>query len=125
MTLSDTIRRTTEQYAAALNTPGAAGAGDFFDDDADMLPPGLDNVKGRAAIQAFWAAATEIFEDPKLTTSDVAEIGAGCAREIGTYSARVKGSDKNVSGKYVHIWRKIDGEWKIWTDIWTSHRAQT
>lgn len=125
MTLNETIKGLTQRYAATLNTQGASGAGDFFDDDADLLPPGPENLKGRAAIQAFWAAASEAFEQPKLTTMDVAEIGSGCAREIGTYWARVRGQDATVSGKYLFIWRKIDGEWKIWTDIWTSHRGET
>lgn len=89
------------------------------------MPPGPDNLKERAAIQAFWTAATKVFGEPKLTTTDVAEIASGCAREIGTYAARVKESGAAVSGKYAFIWRKIDGEWKIWTDIWTSHQGQT
>lgn len=125
MTLNDTIKEMTQRYAAALNTAGAVGVGDFFDDDADLLPPGPDNLKGRAAIQAFWAAATEVFGEPRLTTTDVAEIAPGCAREIGTYAAQVKATGAAVGGKYVFIWRKIDGKWKIWTDIWTSHQGQT
>ena len=28
-------------------------------------------------------------------------------------------------GKYVFVWRKIGEDWKIWTDIWTSHKGET
>jgi ketosteroid isomerase-like protein len=125
MVLADTINEITQRFVSVLNTPGAAGAGEFYDDDADLLPPGPDNVKGRAAIQSFWAAATEHLGEAELTAVDIAEIAPGCAREIGTYRARVKQTGEAVSGKYVVIWRKIDGEWKIWTDIWTSHQGQT
>jgi len=31
----------------------------------------------------------------------------------------------SLSGKYVFIWRKAGDDWKIWTDIWTSHTGQT
>lgn len=126
MTLSKTIEGMNQRYVAALSKPGAPEIGDFYAEDADLLPPGPDNLKGRAAIQAFWAAATEHLTDPKLTTTDVAEVGPGFAREIGSYWARVKGAEgATVSGKYVIIWRKVGGEWKIWTDIWTSHQGQT
>lgn len=126
MTLTKTIEDMVQRYAAALGEPGAPRVGDFYAEDANLLPPGPDDLTGRSAIQAFWSAATERLTDPKLTTTDVAEVGPGFAREIGTYSAQVKGSeDETVSGKYVAIWRKIDGDWKIWTDIWTSHRGQT
>jgi hypothetical protein len=53
-------------------------------------------------------------------------LGTDAAREIGTYwaAARAPGGAP-VSGKYVFIWRKVGDDWKIWTDIWTSHSGQT
>lgn len=80
MTLSETIKGLTQQYAATLNIPGAPGAGDFFDDDADLLPPGPENLKGRAAIQAFWSAATELYGEPKLITTEVTALPDAHAR---------------------------------------------
>jgi ketosteroid isomerase-like protein len=126
MSLKDTIQAINNRYAAVLNQIGAPGARDFFADDADLLPPGPDNVKGADAIQAFWAVATEHFQDVRLTTVDVAPLGADAAREIGTYwgAPRAAGGEP-ISGKYVFIWRKIGDDWKIWTDIWTSHSGQT
>jgi uncharacterized protein (TIGR02246 family) len=124
--LRETIEQLSSEYTAALNRPRAEGAGEFFTEDADLLPPGRDNFHGREQIQAFWTAATEALSDPLLTTNDVTPIGDAAAREIGTYWARVKGTDgATVSGKYVFIWRKVGGEWKIWTDIWTSHEGQS
>jgi ketosteroid isomerase-like protein len=123
--LKETIQEVNNRYAAALSRPGAPGAGAFFTEDADLLPPGPDNFKGAAAAQAFWAAATEVLSDARLTTEDVAEIGGDAVREIGTYAAKVKATGDAISGKYVFIWRKVDGDWKIWTDIWTSHRGES
>jgi uncharacterized protein (TIGR02246 family) len=120
------IQQLSKDYALALSRPGAEGAGQFFTEDADLLPPGPQSFRGRAEIQAFWTAATDALSDPRLTTTDVTPIGDDAAREIGTYFARMKGTEGGtVSGKYVFIWRKVGGDWKIWTDIWTSHEGQS
>jgi uncharacterized protein (TIGR02246 family) len=126
MSLEDTIRAINARYVAALNQIGAPGAGRFFAEDADLLPPGPDNLKGPQAIQAYWAAASEHFQDVRLTTVDVAALGTDAAREIGTYWAAPRAAGGTpLSGKYVFIWRRIGEDWKIWTDIWTSHSGQT
>jgi ketosteroid isomerase-like protein len=73
----------------------------------------------------FWAAVCEKGGDVQLTTADAVAIGEDAVREIGTYWAQLKGMENPLSGKYVFIWRRIGDEWKIWTDIWTSHTGQT
>ena len=126
MPLKDTIEAITNRYGAVLGRPGAPSAGAFFTADADLLPPGPDNLKGAAAIQAFWAAVTEHYHEVRLTTDEVAPLGAEAAQAIGTYWAAAKApGGKPVSGKYLFIWRKVGEDWKISTDIWTSHEGQT
>jgi uncharacterized protein (TIGR02246 family) len=123
--LKETIQAINNRYAAALMQPGAPGVADFFTQDADLLPPGPENLKGRAAIQTFWAAVCEKGGDVRLTTADAVAIGDDAVREIGTYWAQLKGMENLLSGKYLFIWRRIGDDWKIWTDIWTSHTGQT
>jgi ketosteroid isomerase-like protein len=124
--LKETIQEINNRYAALLSQPGAPGVGAFFTEDADLLPPGPDNLKGVQAIEAFWAAVTEHYHEVRLTTVDVAPLGSEAVREIGTYWAAAKAAGGvPLSGKYVFIWRKVGEDWKIWTDIWTSHQKQT
>jgi ketosteroid isomerase-like protein len=59
MSLKETVQTWETRYAAALND-GARGVGMFFTDDADLLPPGPDNVKGSAAIQTYWTAVAAL-----------------------------------------------------------------
>ena len=124
--LRDEFQEINTRYAAALSQRGAPGASAFFAEDVDLLRPGPDNFKGAAAAQAFWAAASDLFHNARLTTVDAVALGPEFVREIGTYWAesRVPGGP-TVSGKYVFIWRKLGGDWKIWTDIWASHAGQT
>jgi len=124
--LKDIIQEINNRYAAVLSQPGAPNVGAFFTEDADLLPPGPDNLKGTQAIEAFWAAVTEHYHDVRLTTVDVAPLGLEAVREIGTYGASAKTpGGGTIGGKYVFVWRKIGEDWKIWTDIWTSHKGET
>lgn len=57
----------------------------MYTEDAYVLPPGADIVKGRAAIEAFWKQAVQQFGDAKLTTIDVLPLSRSAAREIGRH----------------------------------------
>ena len=59
----------------------------------------------------------------KLTTLDVMPLGPDAAREIGTVTLKTKGQPpQEVIGKYAVVWRKIDGQWKLVTDIWNTNK---
>ena len=126
MSLRETVQGWNDRYAAALSTPGAPGLGEFFTHDADLLPPGPDNLKGIKAVQQFWSDVSKYYHNARLATSDAEEMGSDFIREIGTYYAEPKTAGGPVlSGKYLFIWKRVGSDWKIWTDIWTSHSGQT
>ena len=80
-------------------------------------------VKGRSAIQAFWKTAAEQLGDAKLIAVDVKPLGSEAAREIGTFSLRSKGQQpQEITGKYVVVWQKVGGDWKLATDIWNTNK---
>src|SRR5450759_414727 len=97
------------------------GVASLYTDDATALPPGSGMVKGRAAIAAMWKGMAEQVGDPKVTTIEVKRLGRVAAREIGTFSLKTKGpAPKEVTGKYVVLWEKVRGNWKLATDIWND-----
>ena len=99
------------------------GVASLYTVDATAFPPGSAMVKGRAAIGAMWKGMAEQVSDPKLTTLDVKRLGSAAAREIGTFSLKIKSSpSKEVTGKYVVVWEKVGKEWKLATDIWNEGR---
>ena len=54
----------------------------------------------------------------KLATQNVKALGSDAVEEVGTFTLKPKGQQpQEVAGKYVVIWRKVGGEWKIATDI--------
>ena len=78
-------------------------------------------VKGKAAIGAMWKDMAEQAGNPKVTTLDVKRLGPAAAREIGTFSLTTKGpSPKEISGKYLVVWERVRGQWKLAADIWND-----
>jgi uncharacterized protein (TIGR02246 family) len=104
-----------------FNNGDFAGIASLYTDDATALPPGGAMVKGRDAIGAMWKNIAQQVADPKLTPLEVKPLGASAAREIGTFSLKTKGAQpQDVSGKYLVVWEKVGGDWKLAVDIWND-----
>jgi uncharacterized protein (TIGR02246 family) len=118
-----TIERLNDTWTAAFNKGDAAAVAAMYTEDAYVLPPGGEIVKGRAAIEAFWRQAAQQFGDAKLTTVDLLTLGGEAAREIGTVTLRTKSQPpQQIVGKYAVLWRKSGADWKLATDIWNSNK---
>ena len=118
-----TIEKLNETFVAALAKGDIAAVVGMYAEDAYLLPPDKGIVKGRAAIQSFWTKAAEGTGEFKLTTVDVKPLGSDAAREVGTFRLKTKDqSPQEVSGKYVVVWQRVGGEWKLATDIWNTNK---
>jgi uncharacterized protein (TIGR02246 family) len=118
-----TIEKLNETWTAAFNKGDAAAIAGMYTEDAYLLPPGGEMVKGRAGIGAFWRQAAQQMSDAKLTTLDVLPLGPGAAREIGTVTLKTKNQpSQQITGKYVVVWLKVGADWKLATDIWNSNK---
>ena len=118
-----TIEKLNDDFMAAFQKGNYAAVASMYTEDAFLLPPGAELMRGRAAIQAFWTGAGESVADIRLRTVEVTPLGAAAAREIGTFTLKTKGSPPaEVAGKYVVIWQKVGADWKLATDIWNSNK---
>jgi uncharacterized protein (TIGR02246 family) len=117
------IQKANEEWMAAFNKGDAAAVAALYAEDAYVLPAGAEMAKGRRAIEAFWKKAMQQLGDAKLKTLDLQSLGPGSAREVGTFSFKTKGDNPEVVvGKYVVVWRKMGGQWKLITDIWNMNK---
>ncbi len=118
-----TIDKLNEAFVTAFNKGDFAAVGSMYTEDAYLLPPGSEMAKGRSNVQAFWTKAGEAIGDIKLTTVDVKPLGPDFAREVGTFSLMTKGQQRQqMTGKYVVVWQKVGGDWKLATDNWNSDK---
>jgi uncharacterized protein (TIGR02246 family) len=117
------IQTLNDQFTKAFNAGDIAAVATHYTEDATVLPPGAEMVMGRNAILTFWKSAADQIGDIKLTAVDVKPLGSNAAREIGTFSLRTKAAQsQQVTGKYVVVWEKVGGDWKLATDIWNMNK---
>jgi len=116
------IQQLNDAWTAAFNKGDGAAVAGMYAEDAYVLPPGAEIVKGRAAIEAFWKQAVQQFGDAKLTAIAVLPLSRSAAREIGTVTLTTKAPSQQIVGKYVVLWRKVGRDWKLATDIWNTNK---
>jgi len=115
------IAAVNENFMAAFKRGDAAGLADFYTENGQLLPTGRDFVTGRAAIQASWQATMDrgIVKTVRLETVE-AEGHGDTAIEIGKFISSGGAGNVINRGKYVVIWKKESGQWKLHRDIWNS-----
>jgi uncharacterized protein (TIGR02246 family) len=118
-----TIEKLNDVWTAAFNKGDAAAVAAMYTEDAYVLPPGAELIKGRAAIEGFWRQAAQQIGDAKLTTVDVLPLGPGAAREIGKVTLKTKSQpSQEIVGKYAVVWLKVGADWKLATDVWNTNK---
>jgi uncharacterized protein (TIGR02246 family) len=105
----------------AFRRRDAAAIADLYTRDGQLLPANSDFVTGTDAIRAFWQGAMDMgIEEVVLETAEL-EGHRDTAHEVGRYTLRA-GGEAADSGKYLVIWRREGGSWKLHRDIWTTSR---
>lgn len=86
-----------------------------------ILPPGAPIIKGREAIKQRWIVPEGIrVPYHKITPTEITVI-ADWAYDIGYYEGTTikrNGDKVDFNGKYLIVWKKEDGDWKIHADAW-------
>ena len=108
------------QYYMSRDYDKLAGA---YTLDGKILPPDTDIIEGREAIRKRWVLPDGVdIPYHKITPAEIKIIG-DYAYDVGYYEGRSKranGEIQSFKGKYVIIWKKEEGDWKIYLDIWNS-----
>jgi uncharacterized protein (TIGR02246 family) len=115
------IEAVNAKWMELFNKGDFGGIAELYTVDAIAFPPGSAMVRGKAAIGAMWKGLAEQAGNPKVFTLEVKRLGPATAREIGTFSLTTKGpTPKEISGKYLVVWERVRGQWKLAADIWNE-----
>ena len=118
------INKQNKKYMEFYNNGDASGVADLHIDDALVMPPNIDMVKGKESIKKvisdeISAGATDLV----FTTLDMYG-NEEYVTEVGRYSLNVKDNGKIVmsdSGKYIVLWKQVSkNNWLMKADIWNS-----
>jgi len=99
----------------------------YYADDASMLPQGMPIASSKEAIRAVW---TQLLSAPggllTFAPSKITIAGSGdMAYEIGAFQMTAndaQGKPATSTGKFVVVWRKRGGQWKVVADIFNDDK---
>ena len=102
----------------------STAVGAMYTDGGQLLPPHGDVVTGQAAIAEFWRGAMEMgIASAGLETVEIDDQG-DTVIEIGRYTLVASDGETLDRGKFLVVWKNIDGGWKLHRDIWNSSESQ-
>lgn len=106
------------------------GRGDFsalsrvYTRDARILPPGAPMVTGLDAITGFWREALAALGVKAVRLHTLtADVLGDRAQEIGRAELTLAAQEAPLELKYVVLWKREDGAWKMDVDIWNTSAA--
>ena len=98
----------------------ASGMALLYTRDAMLMPPGAPVQQGAEAIGGFWKMAMDMgIKSAKLNTIEITEAGEN-AIEVGEYNLAGADGQSIDHGKYLVIWKKEKGNWRLAKDMWNT-----
>lgn len=115
------VEDAAQQWSAAATAGDAEALTNLYAADATIYAPDTPPITGRDAIHAFFTEM--VSEGPyaiTLSTNEVIIPESGeIAIELGSFE------DESGSGKYIGVYKNIDGNWKLIADAWNSNGPAT
>lgn len=121
---SDNVRAAIEaagkQFTADVAKGNAAGLAAMYAADAQAFPPNANIVTGSDAIQKLWQDFLDMgIKEMSFKVLEVQSHG-NFAHEVGEYWIKDAAGKEVDHGKYLVIWKREKGNWKIYRDFWNS-----
>lgn len=116
------------QWVAAFKAGDFATIESLMAPDALLLAPGAPPVQGAKAVADIWKGWGELtnvaisFSAALVEASDSGDL----AYDYGAYTFAFDG-DKGPyleNGKYIVVWKKIDGAWRVAADIFNNNGTE-
>jgi uncharacterized protein (TIGR02246 family) len=94
----------------------------LYTHDAVALPPDGPLVKGRDNIKQMWGSIAQQIglKEVRLSTLDFEQAG-DTGYEVGEATLAISSGTAVV--KFVVVWKKEDGRWRLHRDIWNTKGA--
>lgn len=119
------IEAGNRQFETAVGRGDGAAVAALYTPTGQLLPANSAAVSGTASIQKFWQGVFDSgIRGARLKTLEVHGQGDS-ASEVGEYELKDQAGKVLDRGKYVVIWKRDGGRWKLHRDIWTTSQPAT
>jgi ketosteroid isomerase-like protein len=121
------IRAGTTSWMQSFNSGNAGAVAALYSDDAVLMPPNAPPARGVVAIKE--AIAKEIAGAKKSGvtlapgTVDEVNVAGDMAWHSGSYVVKDKGGKAVDAGKFIEVWERKNGKWRMVRDMWNSDGA--
>jgi hypothetical protein len=119
------IAQQNERFTKAHLAGDIATIDAMFAPDARVFPPGAATVTGAQALHDFTvdylkAGLTEFREESTRCYGNDAHVV-----DEGTYVVTYGPDHVTERGKYLNVWTRVNGSWKIASNMWNTDAAAT
>ena len=120
--LRNATQTVNQSFVSAFERRDASGMAAVYTETAEILPPNVGIISGRAGIQKFWEGVLNMgLTGARLETVEMEGEGDS-AYEVGKFELTVQGGQVADYGKYIVIWKREQGRWKWHRDIFNSSK---
>ncbi len=117
------IEAANRQFEALAAKGDANAIAALYTVTGQALPAGSEAVSGTEALRKFWQGVLDSgVKGVRLKTLEV-EAAGDTAHEVGQYELLDAVGKTLDRGKYVVVWKKEGGRFKLHRDIWTTSLA--
>ena len=117
------ILKNIANFSHSFMNDDPQGMADAYTSDGKIFPNGDDIIVGQEGLLKYWTLPDGVkVKYHKVTPLEI-YVNGDRADDHGYYEGTTISQDGKTSswkGKYVIIWKKINGEWKIYLDIWNG-----
>jgi uncharacterized protein (TIGR02246 family) len=125
------LNKLADAFEMACKAKDAAKVGALYAEDAVLMPPNEPMVKGRTAIQGYWAkqfqqgiTGIDLTPIESRVSGDQAFEAGRAVVTINPGASKPGGSGTVTdNAKYVVVYKRVAGEWKLAYDVFNSDAA--
>ncbi|XP_078612775.1 uncharacterized protein LOC144882668 [Branchiostoma floridae x Branchiostoma japonicum] len=122
--LKAAIEAKNQMYMACFKANDMKGVANLYTDNCKLMITGMDTQYGREATEkalaGLWASGMRALE---LKSQEIGPMGSDVIYERIAYTTRTEDGSVADVGKSLGIWKKVDGEWFLYIDIFNSNKA--
>lgn len=112
-------------WVQAYNAGDANALSAFYADDAVLMPPGNPAAQGKQAIFQFFSTDLATAQRAGNSMSILGTPAGGVAGDWGWVSGAYAVTGKDgigvESGKFLAVFKQVDGKWYILRETWSSN----